>query len=362
MASGSEADMLSRYKAAMLLSGVGDAMGYRSGSWEFNFVGADIHKEVTALGGVTKLKVKLPAFPVSDDTVLHLATARALLSGKPVGEKLFLELAGEYYQGSKDMSGRAPGGTTLSSISKFKLSRPGGYIVPFNKRGGGCGAAMRAMCIGLRFPRPEQLPDLIAVSVEAGRMTHNHPTGYLGSFAAALFTSLAIQNVAITRWGSHLLNSLGDVMKYIKSVGRDVTENEKAWSYFTDKWQGYLKERGLDKSVEEGKEPTVMFPEKYGVVERDAFYNSVSFRGWGGSSGHDAPMIAYDALLGCDGSWEELCHRGMLHGGDNDSTGVMAGCWWGALYGMEGVPKCNYENLEYGNKLEECGEKLYKLS
>jgi hypothetical protein len=33
-------------------------------------------------------------------------------------------------------------------------------------------------------------------------------------------------------------------------------------------------------------------------------------------------IIAYDALLGAKGSWNELVYRGILHGGDNDSTGT----------------------------------------
>ena len=72
---------------------------------------------------------------------------------------------------------RAPGLSTTSACFKLKPTVPNGYVLPFNPRGGGCGAAMRAMCIGLMFPQEHQIEMLVEVAVESGRMTHNHPTG-----------------------------------------------------------------------------------------------------------------------------------------------------------------------------------------
>ena len=155
-------------------------------------------------------------------------------------------------------------------------------------------------------------------------------------------------------WGAALLSTLPKAMNYIKEVGRDVEENEQHWSYFTEAWTSYLSLRGI---LQGTSDP--VFPEPFPVKERDVFYKSLSFNGWAGASGHDAPMIAYDALLGAGASWKELCSRAMFHGGDSDSTGVIAAAWWGAMYGMDGVPVGNYSNLEYRKRIENTAAKLF---
>ncbi|XP_070580955.1 ADP-ribosylhydrolase ARH1-like [Ptychodera flava] len=347
-----------QYISGMVLSATGDALGYRNGIWEFCHSGEQIHEDLKQLGGLQKIKVKVPDWIISDDTVLHIATAEALATGKPVGDELFSTIAENYKKACVlDMRDRAPGLTTTSAVHKLRPNVPKGYTIPFNPRGGGCGAAMRAMCIGLRFPRQEQLSELISVGIESGRMTHHHPTGFLGSLTSALFTSYAVQGKPVIEWGAGLLETLPKAMEYIKSVGRHVEDNIQQWSYFVDRWTDYLKQR----KIEDGQSQPD-FPENFGVKERDAFYKSLSFAGWGGASGHDAPMIAYDALLGAGDDWTEFCSRAMFHSGDSDSTAVIGACWWGVLYGFQGVPENNYKHVEYHDRIVKLAEKLFELS
>ena len=343
----------------MVLGGVGDALGFKNGHWEFCMNGLDIHRELAQLGGVRKIRVALPNWRVSDDTVMHIATAKALVKHGHSGDKneLIKALAMEYKNCMSNMKGRQAGITCIKSCEMLDPRSLDGCRVPFNKRGGGCGAAMRAMCIGLRYPDPDQIEDLIAVSIESGILTHHHPTGYLGALAAALFTSYAIQGKNLFEWGASLLEVLPRAKTYI--LNSDIDEKEEnitEWDYFGKRWLEYLLDR---KITEPNSEP--VFPITYGVSERDDYYKTLSFHNWGGNSGHDAPMIAYDALLGCNGNWEELCNRAMFHGGDSDSTGTIAGCLFGAMHGFESVPKENYKDVEFRKELEDLSLQLCKL-
>ena len=354
-----------RFEASMVLAGVGDALGYKNGSWEFCRSGERIHAELAKLGGLDKISVNARDWMISDDTVMHIATAEALASSAADDwisdrdqEKLYAELALRYKKCMDDMAGRAPGLTCGASAFKLKPSTPKGYVIPFNPKGGGCGGSMRSAPIGLLFWKPEDVRSLIIVSIESGRMTHNHPTGYLGSLATALFVSYAVQRKPLREWGRGLLDVLEPAWKYVEESGRDVKENKAAWGYFKGKWTDYLSLRGI---LDGESEPS--FPKSYGVKERDVFYKSVSFNGVGGASGHDSTIIAYDALLGCNwSSWDELCLRGMLHGGDSDSTGIIVGACWGAWRGFKGVPEAHYKQLEYRDRLRKLAKQLLEKS
>ncbi|XP_061160401.1 ADP-ribosylarginine hydrolase [Syngnathus typhle] len=344
------------YKAAMLLSGAGDALGFRNQKWEYNESGPAIHKELEELGGLQNIKVELPDWPVSDDTVLHLATAEGLATGMK-GEELLHEVAARYVEAMKDMEGRKPGPSSILGVSQLKPGQEGGYRVAYNPEGTGCGAAMRSMCIGLRYPKPEQLLSLVAVAVETGRMTHPHPTGFLGAVASALFAAYAVQRRPLATWGVGLLNEACPIARnFVRGRGYAVDDTEQGWDYFCDKWQWYLDTRGISNCV-----GPVIWPEPYGPAERDEAYKTFSLAGWAGRSGHDAPMIALDALLAAGDDWNDLMSRAAFHGGDSDSTAVIACCCWGLLYGTRGVPEGNYSCLEYRHRLERSGELLYSL-
>ncbi|KAM6447334.1 inactive ADP-ribosyltransferase ARH2 isoform 2-T2 [Liasis olivaceus] len=350
---------MEKFKAALLLAGVGDALGYRNFTRENNALGAKIQEELKEIGGLGNLVLSSDKWPVSNNTLMHMATAEALITDYWCLEDLYRELVKRYVDAVEKLPERRSDPATIEGCSQLK---PDNYLLawhtPFNEKGSGFGAATKAMCLGMKYWKPERLETLIEVSIEVGRMTHNHPTGFLGSLCSALFVSYAIQGKPLVQWGREMMKVVPMAEEYCKKTIRHMAEYQEHWFYFEAKWQFYLEER----EINEENQNKPHFPDNYDAEEREKTYRRWSSEGRGGRRGHDAPMIAYDALLGCGGDWTELCNRAMFHGGESAATGSIAGCLYGLLYGLTKVPKGLYQDLEQRERLEYLGEIIFQRS
>ncbi|XP_075346062.1 ADP-ribosylhydrolase ARH1-like [Mycteria americana] len=303
-----------------------------------------------------------PGSPVPQDYSSWHATGCSFLLTDPAGnggcglegEPLLQELARCYMATMGDMEGRKPGPTSILGISQLRPREPEGYRIPFKPTGTGCGAAMRSLAIGLRYPHTRELLTLIRVS---RRMTHHPPTGYLGVLAVALFGALGARGEPPERWGAELLWVLPLAWDYVEGTEVAAGDNAATWPFFGDAWHRYLESRGLL----EGRGPPQV-PSLPSPAERDAVYLGWALEGWPGRSGHDAPMVALEALLAAGRCWGDLCARGVLHGGDSDSTGTIATGCWGLRGGLAPVPPGLHCCLEYCGRLRDAAHRLHALA
>jgi len=399
-----------------LLSAVGDSLGYRNGLSGFCRSGpalhADIHKESPS--GVNGITVAPPSWKLSDATVMSLGTAEAI-TGDLRGEELTAAIAQNYVQAMKDTAERSLGKTTSQSLRQLARDCSDWSERQYSPTHGGCNPAVRAATIGLLLPGDQDYAELVQIAVDSCWITHHHPTAFLGAVTAAAFTGFAVRGLPLREWGYELLtNIMPLVAQYFESnpllAHNDMPNNTLSHSligqqlgvggmpaaeqqleesqrplnvremhHFITKWTDFLQSRGLPTPgdspnvykdgegvrIERGtylhKPPPAQYPAEFGPRERDEFYKSLSYSGWAGASGHDATIIAFDSVLGSN-SWEEVCSRAMLHGGDSASTGSLAGAWYGAMHGLWGVPSCHYENVEYHDRLESCATQLLKAA
>jgi ADP-ribosylarginine hydrolase len=96
------------------------------------------------------------------------------------------------------MGGRAAGVTCKRAVEQLEMDGSNWNAIAYDKNGGGCGASMRAACLGLAFHNQPQ--KMIELAIETGRATHHNPLGYLGAVAAAYFTSLALRSEDPNNW------------------------------------------------------------------------------------------------------------------------------------------------------------------
>ena len=369
--------MEEKYIACMILHAVGDTVGYKNGEWEFkggSYENIEKLYEFIDLGGVNHISLK--EWLVSDDTIMHMKTADAILkdfsSMNTFGNNLkenFIEALDQFAkEGSKV---RNPGFATITSLKELKKGSSWSEI-PYDLYSGGSGASMRSLCFGLAFHGQKNRDKLIQFSIESGRITNNSAVGYLGGMATALFTALAIEGKPINEWPYILIDLFksGKISKYIKTVGRDVLEYEKDHHVFVSKWYKYIDDKFDDnkKPIMRKSTKNLVSRNKYymdtfaqKVIKKEGMTTITETRGDNiGSGGDDSIIIAYDCLLDSGNNWEKLVIYSMLHNGDTDTTGAIAAGLYGILYGQKDVPANFLEHLEYKKEITDLGKKLFK--
>lgn len=359
--------MENKYIASFLLHALGDTIGYKNGEWEFNMkfknensfaISRELLYEFIELGGIND--INLDGWKVSDDTAIHMImTENILNSNSDIPDKIADSFAHLIIQNSSidAINGRHPGYTTSLSIRKIQKGFNWREF-EYNFEQGGNGAAMRTLVIGMAYHGKENRKKLIEIALETSRVTHNSSTGYLGGVTSALFASFAIEGVPLNKWAFKLINILESnlIDDYMKET-RGLTEYQRDKDIFIDKWKKYVEDKFDDGKVVYNKAfRDVTYRSKY-YHENFGYKETPIFPG---SGGDDSLIIAYDCLLDSNASWEKLVIYSMIHVGDSDTTGAIAGGLYGLLYGIENIPHKNLLYLEHKEKLIDLGKKVYQ--
>jgi len=374
-------DMKDNYIALFLLHALGDTLGYNNTLWEFNLIDdvnmimskerilkstLEIISDFIYKGGISAIDLK--GWNISDDTLFNFDIANFILNvtfdkNNKIIENHIIEL-------KKNMK------STVKKQIKLDIERGFGKMSidaifswtdkiderhkEYNKFSGGNGCAMRTLSIGLRFYKDEDLDKLIECSITSSKITHNSPIGYLSGLCTAFFVKLAINKVNIYEWVFLLIELLESkkIRQYINIDNNDIYDDYRntirIWKKYVEMFFSNKKEPlNLKTSIN-------LLARIKTMIELDESIGLESVnKASAGNNGPSSVIMAYNGLIDCQGNWEKLVYYTMLHGGDSDTVGAIAGGLYGILYGYGNVPMRLLENIEMKDNLIEIGEKFY---
>ena len=295
-----------KYLGGMVGSAIGDAMG------ELAFQYSEKNRLIEAVERMAELRY-------TDDTAMAIGLATSLL------RKGYVEAwdLGETFRRNFEKEpwrGYATGPPTIFSlVHSEEIDYVDAAQMLFGGEGSfGNGAAMRIVPLGLFFHNSPQIYQLASGSAE---VTHAHPIGKDGA---------AVQAFAVAQ-----------------AVKLDSTEEFRP-EQFVRYLIGYTRTREMGEKLE--------------LVRKllcEGAVPSIAARQLGQSLAvHESLPFAFYSFLRFPSSFEDCLYCAIMHGGDRDTLGAMAGALSGAYLGFEAIPLSWRTKLENREKIEKLALEL----
>lgn len=318
----------------LIVSSYCETLGFFNGDWEFNFgfttktlddfvkITNLIHNNYIFLGGSS---INISKLKASDDTILTLGTVKGII------EKDYTKGLLKQYK-LIIQNERESGTQTLKSLN-FLKNNPNKKFIEYQNSGGGNGASIRTSPIGIIF---DNYDEIIKQSYFNSIVTHNQVLGFLGGISVALITSFAKKNISPLKWFDELLLLENRIEKIISKLEHFNQEQYSKYKYtFWNKIKDYNENRIIN--FKKG----ILFESNMKrftwllKLLRPNYESSPSKLIHLGSSGIEVIILSMEAILlsfhNNELNFEQLIYYGVLHFGDNDSTGSIVGAWYASF-------------------------------
>jgi ADP-ribosylglycohydrolase len=349
-------DYILQYLSAAVL---GDIIGYRDGIWEFNGrtnesyrqLGPEYTNEIVfqflALGGVNDIDIRL--WNYSDDSIMLIDTVEVIIGAfdslNDFGDKLAKSFVTNLHAIEKYDGGRR----TIQSLTAIKNGTRWKDL-PYDPTAKGSGTAMRTSIIGVLYSGKDYRMTLVALTIIACKITHFSVVGIMSGLQVALFSAYAVENIPYCQWNEQFLKDIqsDEIYKYIKGIFKG-----KVWEIEFEEYLGKMgKYQQWRFSHTRGPEGINYLASKMMInpatrikILADKFTDSKPGNFYPGGRGDEAVLLAYDAFIESQGSWEKLIVNGMLHSGDSDTVGSISAGWFALVYPGK-IPKYDNPRLD----------------
>ncbi len=307
-------DYLDRFRGTLLGCAVGDALGAPLEGMSREAI-TDMYGRVTDF-----LDARFGRGRITDDTQMTVVLAQSIIEiGRFDATHTAFKFA-RWIEASDAGVKEARGVGMACGVACRRLAE-GASPDESGVESAGCGSAMRASPVGLRYYGDPA--ELLEASLEQSAITHRHPEAAAGAAAIAMAVGIGVADTGG-------LEPAG----FARSLARFVEKTDRGMSAKIAGLADYL-----DASAEEG----------------------FAYTGTGGHVMETVPAALF-AFLRTPYDFESTVLTAVNAGGDTDSIGAMAGAVSGSFNGECAIPARFREGVEGAAYIRSLADRLYTLT